>query len=203
MRLISTLISTIHSLGTIFAARIPLHGSHRYLITCELLDRIGFVSHKALRVLICRKCRYCYIPNEVVGHAHSCQKVSPRSVDAEDFQELVLGQLIHLEVPYVLHPSPRGPPVEGVAEAKGWACSVDPTLCAYCCCNLKGMENHVRTHSIRPPNMKNCYRENVQLQTLFQKFGVKYFEVEPALANVSNGDPLARILRDFLPKPGI
>lgn len=50
--------------------------------------------------------------------------------------------------------------------------------------------------------MKNCYRANVQLQTLFNKFGVKYFEVEPAFSNVSNGDPLARILRDFLPKPG-
>ena len=92
--------------------------------------------------------------------------------------------------------------MEGIKEAEGWACSVDPALCAYCCCNLKGMENHVRTHPNHPPHMKNCYRANVQLQTLFNKFGVKYFEVEPAFSNVSNGDPLARILRDFLPKPG-
>jgi hypothetical protein len=153
-------------------------------------------------VLICRKCRYSFIPNEVIGHAHSCQNVSPRSIDLEEFQELVLGQLIHLEVSSVLHPSPRGPPVEGIAEVKGWACSVDPVLCAYCCCNLKGMETHVRTHPNHPPDMKNCYRVNVQLQKLFNKFGVKYFEVEPAFSNVSNGDPLARILRDFLPKPG-
>jgi len=163
---------------------------------------MGFVLHKALRVLICRKCRYCFIPGEAIGHAHTCQKVPPRSISIEEFEELVLGQLIHLEVPSVIHPSPRGPPVEGVKKAKGWACSMDPALCAYCCCNLKGMENHVRTHPNHPPHMKNCYRVNVQLQTLFNKFGVKYFEVEPAFSNVSNGDALARILRDFLPKPG-
>jgi hypothetical protein len=36
---------------TLFAARIHLDGSHRYLITCELLDRLGFALHKALRVI--------------------------------------------------------------------------------------------------------------------------------------------------------
>jgi hypothetical protein len=47
--------------------------------------------------------------------------------------------------------------------------------------------------------MTNCYRAGVKLQTLFNKFGVKYFEVEPALSNVSNGDVLAHFISDFLP----
>jgi hypothetical protein len=187
---------------TFLAARIYLDESHCYLITCEVLDQLGFVSHKALQVLICRKCHYSFIPDEVVGHAHGCRNVSPRSIDLEEFQKLILRQPIHLEVLYILHLLPQGPPVEGITEVKRLACSMDPVLCAYCCCSLKGMETHIRTHPNHPPNMKNCYWVNVQLQTLFKKFGVKYFEVEPTFSNVSNGDPLACILRDFLPKPG-
>jgi hypothetical protein len=168
-------------------------------VTFEPLDRIGFVSHKALRVLMCQKCKFCFIPNDVVGHARTCQNASPKSVSSEELLELVEGELFHLHPSTVILPSPRGPPVEGLAKTEGWACSVDPVGCAYCCCNLKGMQTHVRTHPDRPPKMSDCYRAPVCLQTLFNKFGVTYFEVEPALADVSHGDPLAHILQKYLP----
>ena len=181
------------------AARIQLDGSRSYLVTFEPLDRIGFVAHKALRVLMCRKCLFCFIPNDLMGHAQTCQGASQKSVSSEELWELVEGELFHLDVSSVILPSPRGPPVEGIKRVDGCACSVDPASCAYCCCNPKGMETHVRSHPNRPPRMSDCYRASVTLQTLFNKFGVTYFEVEPALANVSSGDPLAHILQKYLP----
>ena len=47
--------------------------------------------------------------------------------------------------------------------------------------------------------MLDCYHASITLQTLFNKFSITYFEVEPTLANISNGDPLAHILQKYLP----
>ena len=121
-----------------------------------------------------------------------------------------------LDAASVLLPFPRGPPVEGIAvllpspcgplvgemvPTNGWACSVDPSHCAYCCRSLKGMESHVRTHPNRPPSLKNGYCEGVALQVLFSVFSCKYFEVEPALASTSNTNPLTHIICKFINIP--
>jgi hypothetical protein len=181
-------------------ARIQLDGSERYLVTFELFDQLGFVSHKALQVLMCQKCKICVIPADLIGHAESCQNISRKSVSVQDLNDLVHKQSIHLDTSSVIHPSPRGPPVEGLAEpVEGYACSVDRANCDYCCTSLRRMETHVRTHLGRPLNMVDCYHSKVKLQKLFPHFGIKLFEVEPTLSNISITDPFSRILRDLLP----
>jgi hypothetical protein len=181
-------------------ARISLDGSQRYLVTRPLFDEMGFVAHMALQVLLCRKCGSCFIPNDVAGHARNCQSFDSKSINMQEFDDLCDSLLIHMDTQSVVHPSPRGPPVEGIKPPElGWACTVDPAHCAYCCCSLKGMQNHVRSHTTRPPNVPDGFHSGVYLQTLFPTFGIKYFEVEPALRNISIDSPLTRILQTLFP----
>ena len=193
-----------HKPDTDSSARLHLNGNWNYLISCPLLDQIGFVSHKALRILICRKCQAAFIPADVLGHAWGCQNFRDKSPAlVEEVQNYCDGSLIHSSTDTVIHPAPRGPPVEGIHRDFGLACSVDPANCAYCCRSKDTMETHVRSHSNRPTSVKDGYRTGVTVQTLFPKFARKFFEVEPALSCISGTSPLALILRDYLPSiPG-
>src|ERR1700733_4223211 len=99
-------------LSDFLKARIKLDGGQSYIVTCEVLDKMGFACHRVLHVLICRKCHICFNPNEAIGHARSCQSVPTKTIDMEVFRLFVSSQAIPPDVSSVILPSPRGPPVE-------------------------------------------------------------------------------------------
>lgn len=106
---------------------------------------------------------------------------------------------LHAKYSDVVHPGPRGPPVELLPVEKGYACAVDPASCAFACRSVEWMEKHVRDHPQHDAHLTNCYRSNVPLQTLFSPIGKKYFEVEPALKGIPSDDIFTKIVQEFLP----
>lgn len=156
--------------------------------------------YKRLKTLHCQPCGRCLIPNDAIGHAQNKHGLDSKAVCPDEFADVCEELGVHQEAYLVVHPSPRSPPVEYTRSVTGVACTVDPANCAYCCTKPEVMDKHVREkHPSHPHPLSNCYRVGIQVQTLFLTFGVKYFEVEPALASVPKGSPLNYILQQFLP----
>jgi hypothetical protein len=176
--------------------RIILDGTKRYFAACKTLSSAGFAAHRALKLLFCLKCKTFILPKDAPGHA------SDHDLKVEDkpaFMRACEQWKIHQTLAGVVHPNPRGPPVEGLAMDKGFACAMEPAGCAFACRSHEWMEKHVRAHPEHDPLLSNCYRSNVTIQTLFAHIGKKFFEVEPALRDIPPDDILTRLIQDFLP----
>lgn len=131
------------------------------------------------------------------GHLRNDHAVS---VPLGDFRAACASLAVHPDYSAVLHPYPRGPPVQHIRQTTGFACAADPEKCGFCCRSKEWMVRHVTTlHPKQVHRMSERYRSSVQLQTLFPNLGVKYFEVEPALAGVNSNAVLGRILQQFVP----
>lgn len=179
-------------------ARVILDGTCQYLASCKTLRPLGFAVHRVLQVLMCIPCKACILPKDGPGHCHSEHGLKVENRD--EFMEACTRWGVHQTYIDVLHPSPRGPPVELIPMEKGYACSVDPRSCAFACCSREWMEKHVGLqHPDHDSFISNCYRSQITLQTLFSPIGKKYVEVEPALRNVSNEDVFARIVQEYIP----
>src|SRR5882762_8194424 len=60
---------------------------------------------------------------------------------------------------HVLHPSPRGAPVEILKTYQEYACAVDPTGCSFACISENWMKQYVRNnHTSHPALMTSCYQ---------------------------------------------
>lgn len=107
---------------------------------------------------------------------------------------------------HVLHPAPRGPPVQMIDFVKGFACCLSPRSCAFASTSIRTMNDHVRSSlhdAERRPRLEDCYRSQVAVQTVFPwQARIKWFEVEPALLAPSHPDsnPLNFILQHILPE---
>jgi len=182
---------------TSIKGRVRLDGAVRYLAACETLCPLGVVVHKLLHVLICLACKSCIIPSHMPGHL---KEHGFKNIDKIAFTAACERWGIIQLPERVLHPSPRGAPVEILKTYQGYACAVDPTGCSFACTSENWMKQHVRNdHTSHPALMTSCYRSNVPVQTLFRPFHKKYIEVQPALCNVAQDNVLARVLQDFLP----
>jgi Orsellinic acid/F9775 biosynthesis cluster protein D len=153
-----------------------------------------------LNVLLCKHGHGAFIPEAAPGHAKKIHKVNLAGFDNLAF-------LKHCEDSHIrkghgpnapkftILPTPKGPPVQLVELYEGFACS----RCAYCCCSKSWMENHIRdTHPDMYGQASRCHYPTT-VQTLFPNVGRVFFEVNPALVNLSFHDPMDHILRHHIP----
>lgn len=93
-------------------------------------------------------------------------------------------------------PSPRQGPIPLLpVHTNGIACK----RCPYCCISVKVMIKHIlSTHGEDQANPKECMRQPVHIQTLFQS-PRKYFEVESILADASVYDILPVLFQKVIP----
>jgi hypothetical protein len=189
-------------------ARIFLEAGVDYIFVHPLLDHIGFVLHTGLRILICKSCDSRSLAGFARGHFidHHNGSEHLHGWDKEAFIKLAVEHKLHLDYEDVVHPAPRGPPIQMIETTKGLACSLSPSTCGYCTPSLKLMQTHTASSvhdEDRRPRKADCYREDVTLQTVFpwQK-KIKWFEVEPALLSPSlaASNPLNFILQNIIPQ---
>lgn len=171
----------------------------------SILDKIGFVRHKLLRVLLCKTCHKSKLVEEAPGHYkdnHSPIRYN-NTFDLAEYADLCVKYKLVQSHAEVIHPAPRGPPVQFITITHNcYACTVDPSQCAYVASKLNTIEKHCKTHPDRNVYLPECYRKGVSAQTLFTHFGAKMFEVQKHLASgrTSSRSVLNIVLQDLLPK---
>ena len=126
------------------SGRIRLDGTCRYLAACDVLGPFGVAIHKLLRVLICLD---CFLPDDMPGHL---KEHGFKVLDRAGFLTACARWHLHGNYSDVLHPAPRGPPVEVLTRYTGYACAVDPVHCAYACRSKEWMEKQRRLHKELP-----------------------------------------------------
>jgi len=180
--------------------RVVLDGSVNYLLSSPVLDAIGFLSHKSLKVLLCKYGHGAFIPEAAPGHAQNTHGMTITDINRQALitycEDNDIRKDLRPKAPmFAILPAPRGPPVQQVEHREGFACS----LCTYCCCSKPWMDTHIRTKhkDMHRQVSKSYYRTTVQ--TLFSHFAREYFQVDPRLTNLPLQDPIDHLLRVYIP----
>ena len=189
------------------SARIFLEPGVDYIVVDPLLDHIGFVLHSLLGILICKLCTCRSLACNARGHFIEHHEGSKylHGWDNEGFIRFAIEHKLPGQYEDVVHPAPRGPPLQMVKTSVGYACSLSPATCPYATPSLKLMERHTASSDHdedRRPRKADCHRGDVTLQTVFPwQAKVKWFEVEPALLPPSllSSSPINFILQNIIP----
>lgn len=177
-----------------------------YIVVHPVLDHIGFVLHSLLGILICKLCGTRSLAGNARGHFvehHEGSKLL-RGWDEEKFVQFAVERKLPAGYEDVIHPAPRGPPIQMLKTSTGYACSLSPATCPYATPSLKLMERHIASSDHdqdRRPRKVDCYRDDVVLQTVFPwQAKVKWFEVESALLPPSllGNNPINFILQNVM-----
>ena len=137
------------------------------------------------RVLLCRGCRYCVLPQALDRHL----KVIHRLSQNERIQHLNRIRGLDLaEVDHVVSPVSDWPPIKGLPVYSGYACQVQD--CGYLSITAKRMQAHQKTQ--HPNNQvkvnEHCRYRRTKLQTFFRGNNLRYFPVARSAADINPQD---------------
>ena len=178
-----------------------------YIVVHPALDHIGFYLHRALGILICKACGARGLASNAKDHVvdrHDGRALL-RGWDREGFDGLLAQYGCPTTYEDVVHPAPRGPPIQKVERKIGFVCTLSPSTCAFATTSQEWMVKHVASSvhdRDRYPNSIDCYKGSAVIQTVFAwSKMVKWVEVEPSLLSphVPESNPLNHILQVVLP----
>ena len=158
-----------------------------YIVVHPALDHIGFYLHAALGILICKACGArglaCNAKDHIVDHHDGCGLL--RGWDREAFNGLIAQNHCLAGYEDIMHPAPRGPPIQNVKRKVGFMCTLSPSTCAFASTSQEWMLKHVVSsiHDLdRYPNSIDCYKGSAVIQTVFAwSKMVQWVEVELSL----------------------
>lgn len=188
---------------SLLTARILLDAGNDYITSHECFDRLGLLIHRKLGVLVCKACETCVLAPEGPSHCVNNHGRLPTDFDKVAYCQALVDNGLHLNYKDVIHPHPRGSPVQYLALANGLACRVSPEKCAYATPSKRMMENHIRDHGLSEGHLERYYIANANVQSLFRSSKARlWFQVYPNIVGdtPSSRDPLNKILQEVLPK---
>ncbi|KIM38448.1 hypothetical protein M413DRAFT_75856, partial [Hebeloma cylindrosporum] len=144
-------------------------------------------------LVTCSFCEIGLVPNAAVSHAKS-HKINLTKEMRKRIQTIMLRpEMVKAPGDISLPKSPCAP-IEGLAQEKGYAC----TLCSYCCTGLSTINNHFSAkHRGAEGTCKDNYAEaTVQMFTPQFK---KYFAVIPILTNMPLDNLFTLYLKEHVP----
>lgn len=155
-----------------------------------------------LRVLVCPVCQTYILAPE--GPTHCVQNHGPLPVNFNKtaYCQAIVESGLHIDYNDVIHPRPRGPPVQFLTQSSGYACRIN-SECLYATTSKRMMENHLRDHGISRAQSRTHNIIETKVQSLFRSTkGRLWFDICTSLDGDrpdGSKDPMDVILQEMLP----